>query len=602
MHPFKSSRAGGDALRPILIIEDDLGVAELVQEKLSAYALPVVHMPNGQTARAWLQKNRPHLILLDYQLPDISGSEFVEELKRSIGGAPPFIVTTGVGDERIAVSMMKQGAKDYVVKDTHFLDNLPYIVEHTLRELEISQRLAQAEQALNLTQFTADHATEPIFWVDRQLRVRYANPAASEQLGYPPDELLSLTLQDFDCFFTHHTAEDFFAHLTQQKILKQETIYRRQNGAQAHMIVTANHMVFDDHEYCCIFAYDITVRKQAEEKLRASEERFRTLVDSLDDIVFTLDSAERHTGVYGHWVEKAGLTPELFLGKTSREILGEAAAIHESANRRALAGENVVYEWATANDRERRHYQTAVSPLRNAQKEIIGVVGVGRDITALRETELELKTLLSEKETLLRELYHRTQNNLQLVIALLDMRLAAQGNSQLLTIVHQIQSRLHAMALVHQKLYQSQNLSRINLGEYTQELTEMLLHAYGQRGQQLHLNIKVANIPALIDTAIPYGLILNELLLNCLQHAFPSPSQGEITVMLSSTPTQEIILEVSDNGVGLPDNFNLEESETLGLATVLMLSKQLRAEILLDGTHGVRCQIKFKDNLHQPRV
>jgi len=121
--------------------------------------------------------------------------------------------------------------------------------------------------------------------------------------------------------------------------------------------------------------------------LRRSEERFRSLVESMDDIIFTLDREQRHTGVYGRWMEKYGLDPEIFLGKTSREVMGEAAEVHEAANRCALAGEHVIYEWSMQHGQTLVHIQTSLSPMYNAAGEVVGVVGVGRDITQLKQME-----------------------------------------------------------------------------------------------------------------------------------------------------------------------------------------------------------------------
>jgi len=128
------------------------------------------------------------------------------------------------------------------------------------------------------------------------------------------------------------------------------------------------------------------------EALRQSEERFRLLVNSMDDIIFTLDHAGRHTLVFGRWVQKNGLTPDFFLGKTAREVLGpETAAIHEEANAQALAGEHVIYEWSGAGPAGPLYYQTALSPIRAASGEVTGLVGVGRDITKQKLAEAELR-------------------------------------------------------------------------------------------------------------------------------------------------------------------------------------------------------------------
>ncbi|MBD2185523.1 PAS domain-containing hybrid sensor histidine kinase/response regulator [Aerosakkonema funiforme] len=147
--------------------------------------------------------------------------------------------------------------------------------------------------------------------------------------------------------------------------------------------------------------YDITERKRAKEALQASEERFRTLVNSMQDIVFTLDREQRHTGVFGSWWEKTGVKPEFFLDKTPREILGEeAAAIHEEANQRALAGETAIYEWLFQSANGTEYCQTSVSPLRNGDGEVIGLVGVGRDITKLHRAE-EAQRFLAEASKVL---------------------------------------------------------------------------------------------------------------------------------------------------------------------------------------------------------
>jgi PAS domain S-box-containing protein len=133
------------------------------------------------------------------------------------------------------------------------------------------------------------------------------------------------------------------------------------------------------------------------EELRESEERFRVLVESMDDVVFTLDREQRHTGVFGRWLESHGFTPETFLGKTAREILGaETADVHETANERALAGEHVVYEWSVGSSEGTEHYQTSLSLIRDAEGTVVEIVG--RNITELKRVEGERERLIRELE------------------------------------------------------------------------------------------------------------------------------------------------------------------------------------------------------------
>lgn len=156
----------------------------------------------------------------------------------------------------------------------------------------------------------------------------------------------------------------------------------------------------EDHSGICYgrvcYYRDITDIRRAQEALREREEMFRMLVSSMDDIVFTLDREQRHTGVFGRWLERFGLSPEVFLGKTSRQILTDDAtiALHEAANAQALAGEDVVYEWQLPGPDNLTYIQASLSPIRNSQGEVTGLVGVGRDITALKQAEEAYRVLV----------------------------------------------------------------------------------------------------------------------------------------------------------------------------------------------------------------
>lgn len=182
-------------------------------------------------------------------------------------------------------------------------------------------------------------------------------------------------------------------------------------------------------------------RRQVEtaHALRASEERFRSVVSSMNDIVYTLDREQRHTGVYGSWVARSGLTPEFFLGKSARELFGaEVAIVHEEANRRALAGEYVIYDWSIPGADGMRYFQTSLSPLHDATGAIVGIVGVGREVTERRRQEQELLAAQAELQRLLADA-DRSRRVLLSVVE--DQRAAEEAlreNNRRLLILHQV--------------------------------------------------------------------------------------------------------------------------------------------------------------------
>jgi two-component sensor histidine kinase len=229
--------------------------------------------------------------------------------------------------------------------------------------------------------------------------------------------------------------------------------------------------------------------------------------------------------------------------------------------------------------------------------------GILWDITERKQAEEKIKHSLAEKETLLRELHHRTKNNMQVIIALLELQASYFEDQRLKEAFEETRNRIRSMALVHEKLYQAHDLSHINLKEYIGELAQLLLASYKISSNHVSLVLDIEEVQVLIDTAIPCGLILNELISNSLKYAFPEDRYGEIRIQLYGAPDGEIYLNISDNGVGMPTGFDARTSGRLGLQNVFLISeKQLKGKITFASQPGVSYQIQFKDNLYQPRI
>ena len=217
--------------------------------------------------------------------------------------------------------------------------------------------------------------------------------------------------------------------------------------------------------------------------------------------------------------------------------------------------------------------------------------------TALENAHLyaEVKQSLEEKEVLLKEIHHRVKNNLQVISSLLYLQAENVKDKQVLEMFQDSQSRVRSMALVHERLYQSPDLARVDFAEYLRSLVNHLFRSYGVNTNIIQLKINVGDVSLGIDTVIPCGLIINELVSNCLKHAFPDGREGEIRIELRPDNDGQCTLMVSDNGVGFPKYVDLRNTESLGLRLVDMLVNQFEGTIELDRSVGTAFKITFTE-------
>ncbi len=238
-----------------------------------------------------------------------------------------------------------------------------------------------------------------------------------------------------------------------------------------------------------------------------------------------------------------------------------------------------------------------------AAGQCVRLAGMFQDITPIKHAQLQLQAALQEKNTLLRELYHRTKNNMQVICAMLDLQTEYIENQDTIMAFTEMQNRIQSMALVHQKLYESENLSSIDLGTYIVDLAQFVRSSYPITSQRVTFKFDVENLPVLIDTAMPCGLILNELISNALKHAFPDQKTGQVHIRLTKNKNGDILLSVSDDGIGVSENFEFKNYHTFGLQMVNALGEQqLQGSVTFESKQGVTCTIRFRDNLYNPRV
>ena len=197
-----------------------------------------------------------------------------------------------------------------------------------------------------------------------------------------------------------------------------------------------------------------------------------------------------------------------------------------------------------------------------------------------------LRRALKEREVLLQEVHHRVKNNLQVISSLINMQVRVLDDGASRDALAQCQMRVEAIALIHEKLYQSKDFARVPFSEYAKSLADNVFRASGASAATVALEFSTQDVALPVDKAIPCGLILNELITNALKHAFRDGRSGTIRVSLARIEGR-VELEVSDDGVGLPPGVDLQSSGSLGMQLIRMLSKQVGADLLIEGTHGM---------------
>jgi two-component sensor histidine kinase len=210
-----------------------------------------------------------------------------------------------------------------------------------------------------------------------------------------------------------------------------------------------------------------------------------------------------------------------------------------------------------------------------------------------RRAEEQIKASLREKEVLLQEIHHRVKNNLQIISSLLSLQSSYIQDPQASAIFQDSQNRVRSMALIHEKLYQSENLARIDFGEYLHNLAIFLFRSYKSDSSVIALKIQTDGIYLNVDLAVPCGLIVNELVSNALKHAFAPGQAGEIRIELSQDASGQYVLKIGDNGVGIPPEMDFRHTESLGLRLVNTLANQLDGHVELDRRRGTEFKVTF---------
>jgi len=462
---------------------------------------------------------------------------------------------------------------------------------NSLKESEKS--LAEAQRMAHIGNWDNDLVTGELYWSDEMYRIFGCNPRE----GITYYKFLSYIHPDDRDYVYNSTKEAFKGKIyaTNYKII-------RPDGEEG-IVHSEREVIFDEKNNPIRMrgtVQDITEHKKAEEEIQ----NLANIVESSNEAIGTISL----DGIVTSWNKGA----EQVYGYSAKEILGQNASILESAS---LKGEIEQFIEKIKRGERVKNYETvrvkkdgtlinvsiSLSPIFDSSGKLTATSFIVRDITQRKKTEEDLaKTECARKK----EIHHRIKNNLQVISSLLDLQADKFIDTKVIEAFRESQNRVISMALIHEELYKEEGTDTLNFSEYLKMLAENLFQTYRLSSKNIHLKMDLEENSLFdMDTAIPLGIIVNELISNSLKHAFPDRDIGEIQIKLQSDENKKCKIEgcqstsytltVSDNGVGVPENFHIEDLDSLGFQLVVSLVDQLDGELELISNNGTEFTIRF---------
>ncbi len=341
---------------------------------------------------------------------------------------------------------------------------------------------------------------------------------------------------------------------------------------------------------------------------RLSElERFRALLDETNEAIFLSEVPSGHfADVNKSASQQLGYSAEKMLEMKVEDIIDPdmldemRTIIFSLFDGKHLQNRKTIETVLKRSDNSQINVEMSISLVKFS--DVFYIVMVARDITERKEFENALKSSLKEKEVLIREIHHRVKNNMQIISSLLNLQKQYVNDEEAVNVLKESQNRVKSMAMIHEKLYKSRNFSEINFADYIRSLVSDLFYSYGVDSNRVKTIILLEEVMMGLETAIPCGLIVSELVTNTLKYAFPHQEKGEFKIELHSCSDGFYNLIISDNGVGMPENINFDETDTLGLQLVNSLVNQLEGTIELNRNNGTLFKIKFKELEYKERM
>ena len=455
---------------------------------------------------------------------------------------------------------------------------------------------------------TIFNAANHMIWsVDESLKLTFFNEFYKEGIDKRFDVKVSLGARIYEVgekmeISAREQWKDRYKRAFSGEQVRFELEYKDSTGKDHTAEVSLN-PIFDDEGQIIEVAgisQAVTYKKAAEKKLKAQAAKIQAIFDSTAMLIWTVDKdyhivsynkifANRHFKLLGREVSIGSNFLELLKNHLKEEAYEELCDLFDGA----FKGEKQQFEGRIlGKDGSKVWMETFFSPIYGDDNKIKEISCMSYDVSDKKFIEKQMQESLNEKEILLQEVHHRVKNNLQVISSILNLQSSYVKDENSLNILRESQNRIKSMSFIHESLYQTKDFSGIEFSGYILSLANNLVHSYSLEVGMVHLKTEFEDTFLSLDQAIPCGLIANELISNSLKYAFDKGQAGEIFVSVKHKGSK-VTLIIADNGKGLPEGFDYENSESLGLQLVYTLKDQLDASIEVSTKRGTKYLITF---------
>ena len=542
---------------------------------------------------------KPDLILVD--IKDIHPSKTI---KNSLDEIKRFDVPLIFISVDFDVNLIKSNnlSRSYYIQKPYNDNEIKLTLELAIFHEKTDKKFLEEK---NIFKMLYDRMPIPCHSLDKNGNILDVNKSWLEKLGYERHEVVGKWFGDFIETENVKTFENNFSKIiNQMEILtvNLEMIERNGNRINVKMDCKAaydlNGFFQQTH---CIFV-DMSEKKKAEDALKISEQYYKTIFENTGTATIIVEEDNKISLVNTEFEKLYGYNKADIEGKkewkdfVDKKYLPTMEKYYNARRIKAAdAPRNYEFDFVDSNNTVKNIFAT-VAIIPGTKQSLISL----QDITERNIAEKDLKNSLKDKDMLMREIHHRVKNNLQIISSLLNLQTQYIKDKYALDIFTDSQNRVRSMAIIHEKLYKSESMSKIDFGDYITDLVESLFYSHNVNESKIKLIKNIDKVYFNVDTAIPCGLIVNELITNCLKHAFPDDINGEVHIDLFKID-DKYVLNVNDNGVGFPDNIDYKNTESLGLQLVTSLVNQIDGAIELSNGLGSNFKITFKQLEYKKR-